>query len=625
MSALDVVAARLTDVTGFAPSRPGGGWRCPAHDDRRPSLSVSNGNGRVLLHCQVGCTIEAILGALKLEKADLFDEPGERPERPQVVDRYRYLDEAGELLYEVLRLEGKQFRQRRPDGQGGWIWSLGDTRRVLYRLPGVLAAVADGRSIFVVEGEKDVHALEAAGEVATCNSGGAGKWRVDYADALTGAREVIVVADADEPGRRHARDVALSLQGRVESIHVVEAAAGKDAADHLAAGGSVDEFVVVSDDRHTQERVGAHSLKASRTEPPIVEEPDASGDLFRRWTMPELLDADRSFRWHARGLLVAPTYGFIGGEKKTLKTYVGTMVGIGMATGEPIFGRFQVDDPGAVVNYVGEGGRVPYTRRLERVAAAMGVNPRDMPFHPAFEVAPISSDVFTESLRRDLSDLGPALVMIDPLYAYHGAGTNASNLYEEGALLSRLSGPCMDAGASCMVVSHFNKTGQGRGLDRITQVGGQEWSDTWLLLSHRATPDVANGRFQLLLEVGSRQWGGSTWELDLDVGRFDVDLGEFDGSITWDIRRHAERAPDDEAKVIALVAASPFQLTREELAKGAGGNLQKARALVSTLENRGAIVQKRVTRVRSDGKPNAVWAFGPSEPASDGRVRGSGV
>ena len=33
------------------------------------------------------------------------------------------------------------------------------------------------------------------------------------------------------------------------------------------------------------------------------------------------------------------------------------MVGIGMATGKPIFGRFEIDEPGAVVNYVGEGGR----------------------------------------------------------------------------------------------------------------------------------------------------------------------------------------------------------------------------------------------------------------------------
>jgi KaiC/GvpD/RAD55 family RecA-like ATPase len=207
---------------------------------------VTNGGGKVLITCRAGCETPDVLGALRLAMADTFDAPKERNDRPTIVATYDYVDEDEELLFQVVRFAPKDFRQRRPDGAGRWIWKMADTRRVLYRLPQVLAAVTDGRSIFVVEGEKDVAALESAGEVATCNPGGAGKWRPEHAEALRGAAEVIVVADRDAPGRAHADQVVASLRGLVELVLVVEGLEGKDAADHLAAGHTVDELAVVT-------------------------------------------------------------------------------------------------------------------------------------------------------------------------------------------------------------------------------------------------------------------------------------------------------------------------------------------------------------------------------------------
>lgn len=216
------------------------GWTCPAHDDTRASLSVKEGHdGRVLLNCHAGCDLDAVLGALGLVIGDLFTE---RPAKAEITATYPYVDEAGALLFEVVRFEPKQFRQRRPDGQGSWIWKLAGTRRVLYRLPNVLKAKAAKRTIWLAEGEKDVAALERAGVVATCNPGGAGKWRDDYTAALAGAR-VTVVADADVPGRTHAAAVAAELERAGCTVVVVEPAKGKDAADHLAAGLALDDFI----------------------------------------------------------------------------------------------------------------------------------------------------------------------------------------------------------------------------------------------------------------------------------------------------------------------------------------------------------------------------------------------
>jgi hypothetical protein len=155
---------------------------------------------------------------------------------------YDYVDEVGTPLFQVRRWPGKRFSQHRADGRGGWGLKLGDARRVLYRLPQVIDAVARGERIYVVEGERDVHALERAGAVATCNPGGAGKWRAQYADALHGA-DVVVIADDDEPGHKHACEVAGALAGHAARVGVVRAAVGKDAADHLAAGRSLEELV----------------------------------------------------------------------------------------------------------------------------------------------------------------------------------------------------------------------------------------------------------------------------------------------------------------------------------------------------------------------------------------------
>lgn len=151
---------------------------------------------------------------------------------------YDYLDAAGHLLYQVVRLPGKQFRQRRPAPDGSWLWNLHGVTRVLYRLPDVLAAAAVGETIYIVEGEKDVHAIERAGATATCNSGGAGKWQPEYSTALQGAT-VIVIADNDKPGRDHAH----RIQQTIPTARIVTAAAGKDVSDHLAAGHTLDTLL----------------------------------------------------------------------------------------------------------------------------------------------------------------------------------------------------------------------------------------------------------------------------------------------------------------------------------------------------------------------------------------------
>jgi DNA primase len=199
----------VSDVRGFyaslgvdLPDRGGDvDVRCflHGHDDRKPSCSVNIDTGLWNCHpCGRGgnayqAAVE--LGKSKEEALKLLDRHGLRERgdgngHREIVATYQYVDEDGELLFEAVRFHPKDFRQRRPDGNGGWAWKLGDTRRVLYRLPAVIEAAKLGKTIFLVEGEKDVHALERCGCVATCNPMGAGKWRKEYGKPLRGARVV---------------------------------------------------------------------------------------------------------------------------------------------------------------------------------------------------------------------------------------------------------------------------------------------------------------------------------------------------------------------------------------------------------------------------------------------------
>jgi hypothetical protein len=243
-----VMNSILSRLNGVKPC--GNGWKalCPAHDDQKQSLHVSEGkDGRVLIHCHAGCSVNNICQALGIDLRDLF------PQKPKVyaggkspvVATYDYRAANGKLLFQVCRTADKRFFQRRPDGKGGWLNGLGGIQPVLYRLPEVLQALKQGETIFIPEGEKDVDNLARLGLAATCNPMGAGKWRDHYSEHLRGAK-VVILPDNDEPGRKHAQQAAKSLYGKAASVKVLELPGlpeKGDISDWLAAGGTREELL----------------------------------------------------------------------------------------------------------------------------------------------------------------------------------------------------------------------------------------------------------------------------------------------------------------------------------------------------------------------------------------------
>lgn len=152
----------LDRLQGIKQTASGYSARCPAHDDNRNSLSINAGDdGRVLLHCFAGCSVDDVCAGIELDTKDLFPQKQKRRE----IARYDYTDESGKLLFQKVRYEPKDFLCRVPDGAGGWTYKLDGVRRVLYHLPNVI----ESPIVFICEGEKDCNLLAGYGYTATCN------------------------------------------------------------------------------------------------------------------------------------------------------------------------------------------------------------------------------------------------------------------------------------------------------------------------------------------------------------------------------------------------------------------------------------------------------------------------
>jgi predicted P-loop ATPase/5S rRNA maturation endonuclease (ribonuclease M5) len=228
-------------------------WRmpCPIHGGERDSFAIDSATGRWKCHseCDTGGDILAferrMFGSdFPTAKKTVFElinkptedkpavRPAEKPKLGPMVATYDYTDEAGKLLFQATRHHPpKDFRQRQPDGRGGWIGNLKGVRRVLYRLPELGAA----KTVLICEGEKDVDAARALGFVATCNPMGAEKWQAEYSESLKG-KDVFILPDNDAAGERHARQVGTALKDKAASIRVLMVPAGKDLSDWIAAG-----------------------------------------------------------------------------------------------------------------------------------------------------------------------------------------------------------------------------------------------------------------------------------------------------------------------------------------------------------------------------------------------------
>lgn len=241
----------FNSIRGLKPTGKPNSWTgcCPAHEDKHQSLSILVADdGKLLLKCHAGdgCSTDAIVQAMGLKLSDLFppkangNTSAEPAQRRQIVKTYDYHDKSGKLQFQTVRYDPKDFRQRRPnpsylpelpEGKENekWIWSLGDTPRILYRLPELVKAHAEQskRWFFIVEGEKDADTLWSLNFAATTSPLGSCKWMDEFSKEFDGCN-VVVIPDEDplnentqkRPGLEHATQVATSLKPKAAKLVV---------------------------------------------------------------------------------------------------------------------------------------------------------------------------------------------------------------------------------------------------------------------------------------------------------------------------------------------------------------------------------------------------------------------
>jgi Protein of unknown function (DUF3631) len=209
-----------------------------------------------LIRVKAGVAADRVHEWLQREFGIEFEEPKKATaSSKRIVATYDYRDERGTLLFQVVRLEPKDFRQRRPDGKRGRVWSTKGVRPVPYRLPELIGAPPEA-PVFIVEGEKDVDRLNAEGLIATCNAGGAAKsqkttkpggsakWRPELNEFFRG-RDVVVLPDNDDAGRDHAQAVAANVAPVAKRLRIVELPGlppKDDISDWPEAGGTIEQL-----------------------------------------------------------------------------------------------------------------------------------------------------------------------------------------------------------------------------------------------------------------------------------------------------------------------------------------------------------------------------------------------
>jgi hypothetical protein len=377
----------------------------------------------------------------------------------QLVNTYDYTTAEGDLLFQVCRYETetqdgrrKKFAQRRPDGAGGWLYSVKGIAQVPYCLPELEEALATGRSVFIAEGEKATDALRKIGAPATCNAMGAKKWPDELCHYFQGA-DVVLIPDNDEAGREHMQLVGEKLKpvaGRLRILELPGLVAKEDAYEWVERGGDLEAL---------------YSLVESHGEDWGQRTPASNFGAIPWWDMDK---PGAEHDWLIKGLLTRGERSMMAGPSQSGKSFLALDMALSVARGEPYWGRRCVR--GGVLYQAGEGGR-GLKKRMRAYRQHHGLAPdQRLPFVLLPAVLDLhggddpTSRFIEEALRwnaymRGQFGLPLELIIIDTLStATPGANENDSG--DMSRVLARCARISEATKAHVQLVHHMNAAGE---------------------------------------------------------------------------------------------------------------------------------------------------------------------
>ena len=564
------ILQRLHGVKGGS-----GQWsaRCPAHDDKRQSLSISQGkDGRVLLRCHAGCSVDSICANLGISVKDLFVE-NQPKERSQVVATYTYPSGAQKLRY-----SDKHFSWRHPDGKGGWEYNRKGVPHSLY-VAGELSGV-----VYVAEGEKDADSLHNLGYDAVSGEDGAGpgKWRPEYTEQLRGLF-VVIFQDNDQVGKDYARETASALAEVCPEVRVLDLSrVWPEIPEH----GDVSDLIAHFGSEKAVEMITALIDQTPKWAPA----PDTKGRKAK--AAASFGEDNTSFLWFP--YLPVGDYTVMMADGGTGKTVLCCGIAAAVSCGKHLPGEeFNGKGQNVLMISAEDSGEILKKRLalsgadLERVFILDRSDSIGMSFSDGYEE-------FSDTVKA----YRPALVIIDPWHNYLGDRVDMNRANAIRPVFQKLSNLAKVCDCAMILVSHVNKRAQGEnanyaatGSNDLTNAARSavrvifdEMDEDCRIMVHTKTNYAAYGQSVKYRIVD----GGVKWEGFSDVTRQTLEAAARRKSTPWEvIQKTEERENSNNALVEALEnAATKFQPTRisyEEFKREHGdlifGGLQPKRAL----------------------------------------------
>jgi hypothetical protein len=324
-------------------------------------------------------------------------------------------------------------------------------------------------------------------------------------------------------------------------------------------------------------------------------------------------------RWLIQGLWPADAYGVLAAQEKAGKTWAALDLAVSVASGRPWLEHFACPSPGPVLLFLGEGGERATVRRIQAIAASKGVDPNQLAdrlrlcFRVPRLAAPGAGGELA-AIEQELAAHPAALVVLDPLYLA-AAGASGSNLYDMGAVLQAIQGVCQHAGCGLLVVTHWNKTGDGRGADRISGAGPAAWARVICSVAIHYRASDPDGASTVLL--GVELIGGEIADTRFRIRRRirSDDPADLGAALSYTV----EVLDDDDQDLDPAAAALSKSRQWVLAALRAGGDLQTVKQLGDRLAQAGHPLKPRTIQTAL-GELEAAGLTQGSEEGS-GRAR----
>ena len=558
-------AQQIASILGNA-KKVGNGYlaSCPVphhgqgNGDKHPSLSITESDdGNYLFKCHGGCDQQSVFSTIK--DMGLLPSLPDRPEYlasvkpipliavPTLEQEWHYTDEDGISLflkqrYKTYDAKGKTYKTLRVMPDGSRVGKLGDCRIVPYRLPDVLQAVADGRVIYICEGEKAADALCSLGVVATTSHAGAGGWNPDLNQYFTGAN-VVIVPDNDIAGWGYAHKIVESLlgTGSTKSIRVLDL-------PHLSHKEDAFEWVnKYAQDRSTLAQIAkacpiVESTAQVQTPQRLLYEalPNEPQDLTP--TKPRVLveswDSikDEPVEWLIESIIPKKAFVALYAPPASYKSFISLDLAEAIATGRDWMG-YRIPKKGAVLYICGEGhggmgARVKACKIQNK--SPDGANLYIIRAQLNLRSSPEDFAELVNAINALIAEIDEPLeiIILDTLMRMSGGGFNENSSEDMGAFITQ-AGKLQELYECALMVIHHSGKDVTKGLRGHSSLLGAV--DTELEIQRQDSvinSSDASVIGNAILTVSKQKDGADSIQIGIEIISIEIGMSDLGFEIT---------------------------------------------------------------------------------------------